>query len=235
MLDGYSNYFYDKLIQAFLYSDLVYEDVKKGKYDCYILSTDFVAEFIYLIESYVDYQILDENSLEKVYTIIAYIKEKANYVDAGAKSYYHEIFNELILSLIRSKNNNVAIFFKNEKRKRLNGLEKIVNFRKSSQEVIEFLKESISFDFVFLIYHTEIIDENEFEKELDSLMLDEFYFASLNAILYECPEILENEIFRKRVKKIIELNKKNIKSLADKSISNKVYILVNNIKYAKNI
>lgn len=235
MLDGYSNYFYDKLIQAFLYSDLVYEDVKKGKYDFYVLSTSFIAEFIYLIESYIDYKILDENLLNKIYTMIAYIKENANFVDKETKSYYHEIFNELILELIQSKDTDTSIFFKNEQRKRLNGLEIIVNFGKSSQEVIDFLKESISFDFVFLIYHTEIVDEIEFEKEIDTLMLDEFYFASLNAILDECPEILKDEIFRRRVKKVIELNKKNIKSLRDKSIPDKVYILVNNFKYARNI
>ena len=76
------------------------------------------------------------------------------------------------------------------------------------------------------------MDEETFDSALDDIINNEYYFASLNAILYEYPKILENETFKRRVKKIIELNKKNLNLLLGKRLPTKVYILKNNFKYS---
>ncbi len=235
MPNDYNNYFYDKFIQGILYNDLVYEDVRKGKYDFYIFNTDFILEFINLIEYYIEVKILNQYMIDKIYTIISYIKNKATYEDENTKNYYNNIFNELILKLNIAKNTNEFLLYDNELKKRFNSLEGLFKFKRSNNELNRFIRESISFDFMFLIYHTDAIGEEDFGKEINELIHNEFYFASLNAILNEMPEIIQNKVFKNRVKKVIELNKKNKKMLSEKSVPNKVYILINNFKYSKKI
>ena len=230
-MEEFNEYFYSKFYQCLLYDEEIYNYSLKGKYDFYIFNSTFFEVFINLSHHLIKLDVVEESIKDKIHSLISYIRNKAIYDDSETKKYYYDLFNKLIISLNINKFNDGEEFYLHEIAKRFNCIGKKINSNDFENKK-EFVKRSLGYDFIFLLYHTDEVDEETFDKSIYCLLNDEYYFASLNAILYEYPELLKNETFKRRVKKVIELNKKSSPLLLDKSFLYKIYILKNTRKYS---
>ncbi len=229
-MENFEEYFYTKFCQCLLYDDEIYHQSLQGDYDFYLFNQSFLDIFIDLIDYLIEMKFIDEERKDRLYILISYIRDNAIYETIEAKKYFYEIFNDLIVNLNMECFDNSDDYYYREIAKRFNCAGKKISF-KDFQNKKNFIKKSLGYDYIILILHLEEMDEETFDSALDDLLNSEYYFASLNAILYEHPKILENETFKRRVKKVIELNKKNLNLLLGKRLPAKVYILKNNLKY----
>lgn len=229
-MENFEEYFYTKFCQCLLYDDEIYHQALQGDYDFYLFNQQFLDIFIDLIDYLIEMKFIDEERKDRLYILISYIRDNAIYETIEAKKYFYEIFNDLIVNLNMECFDNSDDYYYREIAKRFNCAGKKISF-KDFQNKKNFIKKSLGYDYIILILHLEEMDEETFDSALDDLLNSEYYFASLNAILYEHPKILENETFKRRVKKVIELNKKNLNLLLGKRLPAKVYILKNNLKY----
>lgn len=229
-MENFEEYFYTKFCQCLLYDDDIYHQALQGDYDFYLFNHSFLDIFIDLIDYLIEMKFIDEERKDRLYILISYIRDNAIYETIEAKKYFYEIFNDLIVNLNMECFDNSDDYYYREIAKRFNCAGKKISF-KDFQNKKNFIKKSLGYDYIILILHLEEMDEETFDSALDDLLNSEYYFASLNAILYEHPKILENETFKRRVKKVIELNKKNLNLLLGKRLPAKVYILKNNLKY----
>lgn len=230
-MENFEEYLYTKFCQCLLYDDEIYHQALQGDYDFYLFNHSFLDIFIDLTDHLITKKIIDETRKNKLYTLISYIRDNAIYETTEAKKYFYEILNDLIVSLNMEKFDNSDDYYCREIAKRFNCAGKKISY-KDFEDKKSFVKKSLGYDYIFLILHLEEMDEETFDSALDDIINNEYYFASLNAILYEHPKILENETFKRRVKKVIELNKKNLNLLLGKRLPTKVYILKNNFKYS---
>lgn len=231
MTEKLSDYFYTKFFECILYDDEIYDNTLHGKYNFYVFDINFLAVFINILEHFINLNILEEKRKYKIYSLMSYIRNNAIFDSIETKRYYCNIFNEFIIKLNTKKIDGSEEFYLNEIAKRFSYNDKKLR-RQTYEKKKAFVEKSLGYDFLFLIYHLDEVDEETFESSVDSLLNDEYYFASLNAIIYEFPEILENETFKRRIKKIINLNKRNLPLLLEKKLPVKIYILKNNFKYS---
>ena len=231
------NYYFIKFLQSYLYDDEIYQNAKKGYYDIYIYNNDFLAILINFIEVYLDseYAYSDLSIKPKLYEIINYIRHNANYADEDTKKYYYDVFNDFLLRLNQMDNNitnyewvlyeiSIRVDIKLPKQITLNRYEKYENF----------VRQSLGYDFILLTYLSDEVDEKTFDDSIESLANDEFFFASLNVIVKQCPEVLAYPCFKERVKKVIAYNKANLNLFRDDALENKIFIIRQNRKYLKN-
>ena len=97
----------------------------------------------------------------------------------------------------------------------------------------EFVRKSLGYDFILLTYLSDEVDEETFDNSIESLANDEFFFASLNVIIKQCPELLQFPIFKTRVKKVIDYNRKHTDIFRDEPLETKIFIIKQNNKHYK--
>ena len=230
-MENFDTYFYSKFYQCLMYDDEIRYQALHGDYDFYLFDQTFLEVFINLTYHFINLETIDETKKDILQLLISYIRDKAIFEDQETKKYFYDIFNDLIINLNIGCCENIEEFYLHEIAKRFNCAGKKINFKEFENKK-RFVMKSLGYDFLFLILHIDEIDEESFDKTLTEFINNEYYFASLNAILYEYPELLEIETFKRRVKKITQLNKKNLSSLLEKNLATKVYILKNNLKYS---
>ena len=226
MLDDYETYFYTKFIQSLMYNDEIFLSALKGNFDYYIFS----EEFLTILEDFMA-NLIAKNALDnknRVYEIIAYVRKNAAFNDIDVKKRWYNFFNNLIVMLNQYPYSCSIGYYLFEYTKRCNKRINLQNF----DQIKHLVQKSLGYDFLLLVINSDELDEETFDNSVEELINNEYYFASLNAILYEYPELLQNEIFRRRVKKVITLNKKNLSLLLKKDLPTKVYIIKNNFKYS---
>ena len=97
-----------------------------------------------------------------------------------------------------------------------------------------FVRESVGYDFLLLTFFVDDVDEKMFDESIELLANDKFCLASLNAVIKQCPKLLSETIFKRRVKKILEYNRKNIDIKSNRSLSEKLFVIRQNSKHYKN-
>lgn len=204
------DYIQVKFIQFVLHNDYIFEKIiKEHVYDNSILNINFAIEFVSYLKTFVaEAKFLTPKVKDKAYRIIEYIKENNNFT-LEEKSRINEIFNDAIIILNIAKEIEDEEYYLCEIVKRFNITKDISIDEDEYENYKGIVEESMGNDYIILTYHSDLIKEKDFEEEIDLFKIDMYYFNSLNAILSEYPEILENETFRTRVKKIIDLNKKH--------------------------
>ncbi len=228
MNDELIEYFNVKFILCILYNDEMYKKVLKGNYDDHILNYGFLHLYINLIDNFINLKMLDNLIKDRVYDLLHYIKD--NLVVCDNKNTYIDLINELIIELNNAEDINCDNFYLNEIGKRFGS--KIMS-KSKFKEIKNTIIDSICYDYLFLFYHVTELDDETFEQLSDEMVMDEYYFASLNAILIEFPELFKSEKFKTRVKKILELNKKNKIKIKEKKLSEKIFLIKNNHKFNK--
>lgn len=232
MNDELIEYFNVKFILCFLYNDEMYQKVLDGNYDQQILNYGFLYFYKNMIENIISLKMLDDLIKDRVYKVLHYIKDNLIACDTiENKNIYINLINELIVKLNTSESVNCNNFYINEITKRFG--DRIIFTEPKFEKLKNKIIDSLCYDYLFLFYHITQLDDETFEQLSKEMVMDEYYFASLNAILSEFPELFEIETFKKRVKRIIELNKRSKGKVLDKNLSEKIFILKNNRKFDK--
>ena len=109
-------YYYTKFLQSYLYDEEIYEKVRNGFFDFYVLNEEFLMILINYIELYANNEGNSDLMVkDKFYFLIDYIRYKVNYQDDEIRKYYHNIFNELIIKLnLMDKSNSYLDWIINE-------------------------------------------------------------------------------------------------------------------------
>lgn len=230
MNDELIEYFNLKYIICILYNEEMCKNILSGSKDEQILNYGFFYLYINVIDNFVEMKIIDKTIKERFYLILNYFKEKL-ILNNKNQAHYINLINDKIIKLNNSLDTKCKNFYINELVKRF-GFVKIFNIRELA-ELKKALYNSLCYDYLFLYFHLTDLDNETFTQMIPEMIMDEYYFASLNAIVTEFPELLENDKFKKRVKTIIELNKNSQDLFSKKNRFEKRYILKNNRKYDK--
>lgn len=117
-----------------------------------------------------------------------------------------EIINSIIRNINMSKTDNDHIFYKLELYNRFKDFKYLE--QDIDDEMMEGINSFIFLDYLILISHIDLTTDDEFENEyLKQLIGNIYYYNSIEILINECPNILKNNKFIKRFKKIHELNK----------------------------
>lgn len=229
-------YLYTKFLQSYLYDNEICAAVERGDYDSYVFDSSFLCVLINYIMIYANNTYADLDIKNNIYTLINYIRFKNHYPDADTKKYFYNIFNDLILKLntmSNEKSKEIWVVGEFIIRKDIKPNKQISY--EEYKEYEKFVKISIAYDFILLTYLSDKVDEKKFDDNIEAMANDEFFFASLNAIIKQCPELLRFPIFKRRVKKVIDYNRKHMNILRDDSLENKIFVIKQNNKYYKNL
>ena len=229
-------YYYTKFLQSYLYDEEIYEKVRNGFFDFYVLNEEFLMILINYIELYANNEGNSDLIVkDKFYFLIDYIRYKVNYQDDEIRKYYHNIFNELIIKLnLMDKSNSYLDWIINEYVLRTDSkLGNQISLKKFKM-FESFVRESVGYDFLLLTFFVDDVDEKMFDESIELLANDKFCLASLNAVIKQCPKLLSETIFKRRVKKILEYNRKNIDIKSNRSLSEKLFVIRQNSKHYKN-
>lgn len=204
-----NGYIQVKFIQFILHNDLVFEKIFKDHlFDNSILNPTFAIAFASYLKVFMEEtKFINPRVKDKAYRIMAYIKENNNFTD-DIKHKINNLFNDIIIDLNVIKDMDGEEYYLDEIAKRFDFRGNVTLDEEEYEDYKSIVEESLGNDYIILSYHCDIIKENEFEESVPLFITDMYYFNSLNAILTEYPEILKNETFKKRVKKIVEANKK---------------------------
>ena len=228
-----ANFSIIKLIQSCLFNDDMYYNILHNIYDEEVFTPDFIYSLQSQIEIICRLGIYEETQIERLYGIISYIRNHAEYENKEQKETYFAIYNDMILQLNKYQETSSNQFYLREAVKRFHVKPNTVLKEANFEMYKELTKESLGYDFAVLNYSLEFETEESFQQNIEDFSLDIFYFASLNAILTEFPELLDAVTLRKRVKQVIQLNKQKIFELRHKTFLEKRFILKLNYLYSK--
>lgn len=228
--ENLEHYFYIKFIQGILFNEKMYNDFIKHKYDEYTNNIKFIESFSDYVSVCIQLDMLEFEEKQRVYVIISRIRNFMHIDDQQLKNSCIKMYNRIISSLdiLKKASNNRFYFDEINKRYSQTPIDE-----KRISKLKPFIKKSIGFDFLILMFHLSEMDEQTFLEQAKELVMNEFYFASVNAIICEHPEILKNQMFVERLKRIIMMNKKNAAMLWNKSFDDKLFVLRSNASYTK--
>ena len=228
--ENLEHYFYIKFIQGILFNEKMYNDFIKHKYDEYTNNIKFIESFSDYVSVCIQLDMLEFEEKQRVYVIISRIRNFMHIDDQQLKNSCIKMYNRIISSLdiLKKASNNRFYFDEINKRYSQTPIDE-----KRISKLKPFIKKSIGFDFLILMFHLSEMDEQTFLEQAKELVMNEFYFASVNAIICEHPEILKNKMFVERLKRIIMMNKKNAAMLWNKSFNDKLFVLRSNASYTK--
>lgn len=233
MTDEYKSYLYLKLFLSIIHDDNMIVDINNKHYVNYIMDPDFVETFNYLTIEFSKNNILTDEAKERIFRLISYFRFNVKYKDKEAKSYYYKMFNEMISALNCSNGENSDEYYYLETIKRYE-IKSALRMEKFMQ-LKDFVEYSISFDFYILEAFSDRLSDKTFKEEVHKLVNNKIFFLSLNAILCEYPDLLSQDIFKNRLKILLELNKGDKLLLSKNDLETKAFVLKNNFKYKKYI
>lgn len=222
-----------KLMQSSLFNEQMYCNLLHGMYDSEVFTLDFIYSLQSHIEEITKLGLYEEEQINRLYGIISYIREHAEYENQEQRKEYFLIYNDMIVSLNKYEEMNSDNFYIREAMKRFHVRQNVMLKPNDFQKYKILVKESIGHDYTVLNYSLEFESEETFQQNIDYFSLDMFYFASLNALIIELPQLLDAVTLRRRVKQVVELNKQKILELRHKTILEKRLILKLNYLYSK--
>ena len=233
MTDEYKSYLYLKLFLSIIHDDKMIDDIKNNYYVNYIMDPDFVETFNYLTIEFAKDNILTDEAKERIFRLISYFRFNVEYEYKETKSYYYKMFNEMISALNCSNGENSDEYYYLETIKRYE-IKSAIRMEKFMQ-LKNFVISSIGSDFNFLELFSDRLSDKTFKEEVHKLVNNKIFFLSLNAILCEYPDLLSQDIFKNRLKILLELNKGDKLLLSKNDLETKAFVLKNNFKYKKYI
>ena len=233
MTDEYKSYLYLKLFLSIIHDDNMIDDIKNNYYVNYIMDPDFVETFNYLTIEFAKDNILTDEAKERIFRLISYFRFNVEYEYKETKSYYYKMFNKMISALNCSNGENSDEYYYLETIKRYE-IKSAIRMEKFMQ-LKNFVISSIGSDFNFLELFSDRLSDKTFKEEVHKLVNNKIFFLSLNAILCEYPDLLSQDIFKNRLKILLELNKGDKLLLSKNDLETKAFVLKNNFKYKKYI
>lgn len=233
MTDEYKSYLYLKLFLSIIHDDKMIDDIKNNYYVNYIMDPDFVETFNYLTIEFAKDNILTDEAKERIFRLISYFRFNVEYEYKETKSYYYKMFNKMISALNCSNGENSDEYYYLETIKRYE-IKSAIRMEKFMQ-LKNFVISSIGSDFNFLELFSDRLSDKTFKEEVHKLVNNKIFFLSLNAILCEYPDLLSQDIFKNRLKILLELNKGDKLLLSKNDLETKAFVLKNNFKYKKYI
>ena len=213
--------------------DKMIDDIKNNYYVNYIMDPDFVETFNYLTIEFAKDNILTDEAKERIFRLISYFRFNVEYEYKETKSYYYKMFNKMISALNCSNGENSDEYYYLETIKRYE-IKSAIRMEKFMQ-LKNFVISSIGSDFNFLELFSDRLSDKTFKEEVHKLVNNKIFFLSLNAILCEYPDLLSQDIFKNRLKILLELNKGDKLLLSKNDLETKAFVLKNNFKYKKYI
>jgi len=192
-------YNFRKLIYSIIFNDnlINYYDWFNDLY--------FLDSLKNIVEEHTKHNYLGQKVKNNIYNFLQKIRE---YKDDKRVERIN-IINEIIKLLNTQIKDKSLVFYSLELYKRRcdrNYLFKIPNDVIINE--IPNVHTSICFDVQILASHLDATEE-DFQNVFFPLLIDcEYYYESLNAILYENPEIFRNELFYNRMNRILNYNNK---------------------------
>lgn len=218
-MDDFEKYVDYKLIESIINCDNVLTLL--DKYDELILNIKFVNVLNEFVLKNVTENLLDKKQLDNLLILINSIRlcKKMN-------SICNNTLNEMIIKINMSTSSNKKEYYLENFLDRFQryGILRQIKMYSNYDEIIKKIKKSNSRDYFYLIMLTEA-DEDTFFKELNKFVLDEYILLSINKIIIEYPEILNNKTFLKRVliisnsnlRELNKINEKNKKRIIEKT------------------
>ena len=158
-------YYYSKLLQSYLYNDEIYKNINQGCFDAYVFDLYFIALLIDYVETYtsLDSPYRDLTIKTRLYNLINHIRMDAKYSNMEIKKYYYDIFNDLIIKLNQTdEETNIEEWILTELVVRTEiKLKRTISYDKY-YEYEDFVKRSLGYDFIFLTYLSDEINDDMF-------------------------------------------------------------------------
>ena len=210
---------------------LAESDLKDWVCDNPVLSTyNFLSVFNILIGSLLDNDflspIMKSNALNYLNLVRFNDDKDVEKIDNTSKNDKILLINDLIRSINIKPGKQYLTYYRQEMYKRTGNdyyLNTPFDFDIKKSEKV--LLESMQFDQMVLLSHSDVIGDIEFSNEyLIQLTSDLKYLETINCILEEYPNQFLNELFFERYKKIISIFINNRKGNYDSN----VFVLFNN-------
>ena len=188
-------------LSSIIYDDRIIDDLKDEDRE-YILKDAYLINLKTLIESNKKAGFLDPYTVNNIFETLRYIRQ-----ENGNSS----IINEIICELNVINYDSYLYFYRDQYLKR-SGLytselkEKCNMDFFDDPEVLSEIRFSMMFDYDILIC---LIEDNEEEvKEMEAILVSDFFTNTLNYIAYECPQALKLPKVKERIQNISHKIKK---------------------------
>ncbi|MBE6149464.1 MAG: hypothetical protein E7170_01920 [Firmicutes bacterium] len=212
-MNEFLNYVNYKLITAFINNEEMFEKI--SNFDSMILNKNFLLCLEGYRQVYLEKNMLDKDQLYNFSKLVQYIRENIKVKTTDNT----EIINNLIVSINETNDTERFDYLVENFIARFHGHNrlKILLDYKNIRYHVDRLKYSASRDFSYLVFLTHFNDE-EFERDKENVILDEYFLLSLNQIISEYGDILDDEKFIERTKIIVSENIKKINEVEDKTL-----------------
>ena len=201
---------YESLINSILFADDLFEEMKQGYFDQYLLRDDFIPYFEKYIPELLGKRILETAEIDRVYLMIDYLRTNLH------KSLdLYTVWNEIIKQLNTYKGADNVNFYLEEMKVRNSDdplYQRILSLKSrcieldiaTFNDMKKNMKISISNDFILLVILLE-----KTEEEIQELFMNhdietvEAFFASFNAFVCKNEKFLTSTMIGK-LKLILE-------------------------------
>lgn len=205
-MDEIERYLASLKVKAIIYDDEINSDFDYEECRNYILSDEFLDNLALRVSVNELTKTIDKQIKKNIFEVLFFIRENKT---ENRKETIDKI-NNIIVSLNVTAEDCCALFYKNEFAKRENltpdEYHKIpLEIVKEDKNLREMLNYSLMLDYdtvnCLLSDDEEIFKDEVVEKEL----LNDYFISTINAVLKDCPTLLNNEQFRRRTIYVLEL------------------------------
>lgn len=192
-------------LNAAIYSDKITKCLENEEFQKYIISKEFIESLYAFISANTLLDIVDEYTKDNILNILIYVR-------SHTKEYTNEI-NEIIASLNSSKGYATNEFYQRQYLKRSGCYNQNYrnyfqpNFFEENPRIKKLIRRSLTLDYDNII---QIINSNDCEinELVRTKLFNNYILNTFNSMLYDCPSLLDNEDFNRKVKLILKETRK---------------------------
>lgn len=216
-----NNYYYRKLGQSILFSDMDWKDIvdENNSYDN-IFCEDFLTNFHELLTIYQQKECLEKEEQNKLFLLLSDIRHDYPYQTKTEKETIFNKINDMIRLGNRMRDDGAFAFYLEEYQKRY-GI--YANGKKKLEEMIVYyyiyhvdgdmhmIKQDLASDIyplALLFYPIELLSD----EHINHLLLSDLLLSSINAVSIEYPEIISDDTIRNRFLWLLKKNKELLKT-----------------------
>ncbi len=216
--DDTTQYFYAKALLTLLFTDEFPMELERIKGFIPIDSIDTIHALKNMVETYQD--VFDEQMKKNVLAFVQYLRFDYATRHPDEKEEIYNTANEIITILNNCSGKAIPQFVLSQTRHRHYGLSTTLGTIFVARDMFKCIKFANVVDFNILVTHSIIVDDEQFEEESDIFSdVDIDYTTNLRAILFECPELLDDELFIRRTKKVLDKLGEKMRETDPKEIS----------------
>lgn len=204
--------FYSTLCFSILYTDdikLFLEGAESFVPD--IISPKFLDTIIAVFTKYSEHGRLSRHSLSNIYEFANYCRFNDKVLkNLELKKEIYEYCNQLIMLANSQRYNNQKSAYYEEILRRFFGpievVFKMLLYKADSQRMMDAINYMRELDFIILCINSGLVDEDEFDLELVSLLADPYYLICIEYLLNVHPILFKDKLFCQRTLKGLEAN-----------------------------